>query len=161
MQHISHYSTRTIKLFFILQMKQGFGSPCLDFPSKAPAGLKQQIDGKMVQWLDGLFQATSRSQEMGWEAPCCLGWAGFRCLEKCEYKASFVGKSEEEDLLQQPKGWGWTSAVGHKPMSQGHSEMPRGGPKGPGCSSLQAQEGSVAGEPVDQALQGRRCMHGC
>lgn len=86
------------------------------------------------RWEDGLM-GTSRSQEVGWEALCCLGWAGFRCLGKYESKASLVGKSEE-DLLQQPQGWGWISAVGQRAVSQGHSEMSEGDPKGPGWSTL-------------------------
>lgn len=88
------------------------------------------------RWFDGLFQATSRSQEMGWEASCPTGRAGFRCLGKYESKASFVGKSEEEDLPQQPQGQGWMSAMGHRPISQGDFKTLEGGTRALGCTEL-------------------------
>lgn len=85
---------------------------------------------------------------MGWKASCHTAQAGFRCLGKYESKAGFVGKSEEEDLLKQPQGWGWIPAVGHRPILQGDFETLEGGARGLGCTPCLGQEGSVAGGAV-------------
>lgn len=160
MQHISHDSTTTIRLFFIFQMKQGFGCPCLDFPSEDPAGLKQQTGGKKVQWLDGLFQASSRSQELGWEAPCCTGWVGLRWLGM-KVKLVFWAKVNRSIHCSSHKDVSESQQWDTDPCPRAILRCPRW-PQGARLQ-LPAWRGRAQLQVGlwDQALQGRRCMQGC
>lgn len=100
---------------------------------------------QLGRWFDGFFQTTSRSQEMGWEASCRTGLAGFRCLGKYEGKASFVGKSKEEDLVQQPQVRGWSQQQDTDPSHRAISRRWRVAPGGWAAAPCLGQEGSVAG----------------
>lgn len=111
--------------------KRGFNCPYIVFPQKDPAGLP-----KMDIWKDGLMVFSSTlvggPQGMDWEAWCCTGWAGLRCLNKYEGKDSFVGDSYRCIRWEQtapPNGKAVTTC-GHASHNAKHLDSKQGWDRG-------------------------------
>lgn len=112
----------------------------------------------MGRRFDGSFQATSRSQETGWEAPCCPGRAGFRCLGNTKVKLVLWAKMRRRIYCSSLKDGAESQQWDTDPSHRAFPRRLRVAPRGRAAAPCLGKEGSVAGGAVAPSPAGQE-MH--